>query len=408
MNLKIMALVLLSVIFAYEIFMDIIGYLSKNNPVPENVRDIYDEKEYKRWKEYHSEISRVSVISTVLSFVVNFLLILFDVYSYLAFGNNVYLCMITVVIAFVTIDTLLSAIFDYIYSMKIEEKYGFNKMTVKTFIMDKIKSYIIMLALVIGLMSLFILIHRHMGDYIILLFSGVMVALVFAIIFIYPKFSKIFNKFTPLEDGELKTKLTELLERNGYRIKQIQVMDASKRTSKANAYFSGYGKTKTIVLYDTLLSSMSTDEIVAIFAHELGHGLNKDTVKNSAISIIQMIVLVLLAFVTVKYDSIYPYFGFDSLNYGFALILVMLVEFPVISPVFLLVGCAVSRKAEYRADRQAVREGYGLQLIDSLKKLSRDSLSDLSPSEIEVKLSYSHPPLSDRIAAIEREMKKLN
>lgn len=406
MNFKILALIMLSVIFAYEIFLNIVEYSSKNNPIPENVKDIYDEKEYKRWKEYHSAISRVSVISTIVSFALNFMLIFFNFYSYFDFGNNPYLSMITIVTVFVTLDTLLSSIFDYIYSMKIDEKYGFNKMTFKTFVIDKIKSYIILTAVVIGLMCLFILIHRSMGDYIIFLFSGIMIALIFVIMFIYPKVSKVFNKFTPLEDGELREKLTGLLEKNGYRVKQIQIMDASKRTTKANAYFSGYGKTKTIVLYDTLMSSMSSDEIVAIFAHELGHGLNKDTVKNSAISVIQMIVLVLLAFATVKYDAIYPYFGFDSLNYGFALILVMLVEFPIISPVFLLLGCTISRKAEYRADRQAVREGYGLQLISSLKKLSRDSLSDLSPSKIEVKLSYSHPPLSERIAAIEREMKK--
>ena len=233
-----------------------------------------------------------------------------------------------------------------------------------------------------------------------------MVAFLFAVMFLAPIFSKLFNKFTPLEEGELRTKLTALLEKYGYHVKEIQVMDASKRSTKANAYFSGLGKTKTIVLYDTLIAAMTPDEIVAVFAHELGHGLHKDTLKNSVIGIAQMLLIVVLAWATVRAEAIYPAFGFAGRNYGFALLLVMLVESQIVMPLFSILAGAVSRKAEYRADAQAVQEGYGEALISGLKKLSKENLADLAPSKWEVLLTYDHPPLSQRIAAIEKEMKK--
>lgn len=225
----------------------------------------------------------------------------------------------------------------------------------------------------------------------------------FGIIFLAP-FISIFNKFTPLEEGELRDKLTALLEKNGYHVRKIQVMNASKRTTRANAYFTGIGKSKTIVLYDTLLNVMTPDEITAVFAHELGHGLHKDTLKNSVLGILQMVLLVVLTWLTVRTEAIYPQFGFDGLNYGFGLFLVMIIEMPIILPVFSLLRGYTSRKAEYRADAQAVKEGYGEDLISALKKLSKDNLADLAPSKIEVALTYSHPPLSARIEAIQKRV----
>ena len=178
-------------------------------------------------------------------------------------------------------------------------------------------------------------------------------------------------------------------------------MDASRRTTKSNAYFTGFGKMKTVVLFDTLVSSMTPDEICAVFAHEMGHGLHKDTLKNQIFSFIQMAVLAVLAWLTLRTPGVFEAFGFSGVNYGFALILIMSVEFALIAPLFGLLINAFSRRAEYRADAQAVSEGYGDALISGLKKLSRENLSDLAPSPLLVKLEYSHPTLSQRIAAIE-------
>ena len=404
MNFKVLALVCYCLVFCYDIFMSAVAYRSKNNPIPENVKDLYDAETYSKWQAYHRENSVVHIVSTVTSFLIYLVIIALDVMPHFAVSDNPYLSMITVLLFVLTLDTLVDAVFSYIYSMKIDEKYGFNKMTVKTFIADKIKAYIITTVLYIGLMSLFILIYESLGDWILLLFTGVLVAVLFVTMFLYPYFSRIYNKFTPLEEGELRTKLTALLEKNGYHVREIQVMDASKRTTKSNAYFSGYGKSKTIVLFDTLIETMTPDEIVAVFAHELGHGLHKDVVKNSFLSILNMLVIVVMAWLTVKTEAIYPDFGFAGRNYGFALLLVMLVEFPIISPIFSAAASAVSRRAEYRADAQAVKEGLGNELISALKKLSKDNLAHLSPSKIEVVMTYSHPPISLRVASIEKKM----
>lgn len=408
MNFKILALACYCVVFCYNMFMSAVAYRSKNNPVPENVKDLYDAETYSKWQAYHRENSLVRIVSEAVSFAIYFVLIAFDVLPLFAVSENPYVSMITVLLFSLTLDTLVDTVFSYIYSMKIDEKYGFNKMTLKTFIADKIKSYIISTALFIGLMSLFILIYESLGDWILLLFTGVLVAVLFTIMFLNPYFSRIYNKFTPLEEGELRTKLTALLEKNGYHVREIQVMDASKRTTKSNAYFTGYGKSKTIVLFDTLIETMTPDEIVAVFAHELGHGLHKDVLKNSILSVLNMLVVVVMAWLTVKTEAIYSDFGFAGRNYGFALLLVLLVEFPLISPIFSAAVSAVSRRAEYRADAQAVKEGFGSELISALRKLSKDNLAHLSPSKIEVFLTYSHPPISLRIASIEKKMSEQN
>lgn len=235
----------------------------------------------------------------------------------------------------------------------------------------------------------------------IVVFAAVMTVLALAISFLSPVLTKIFNKFTPLEDGDLKDKLTSLLEKHGYKVRAIQVMDASRRSTKSNAYFTGFGKMKTIVLYDTLVAQMTTDEICAVFAHEMGHGLHKDTLKNQIFSAVQMLLMAVLAWLTLRSPEIFRSFGFDGVNYGFAIVLIGF-ELALFSPVFSFLINAHSRKAEYRADRQAVQEGYGSALISGLKKLTRENFGDLSPDPLLVKLTYSHPTLSQRIAAIDR------
>ena len=189
---------------------------------------------------------------------------------------------------------------------------------------------------------------------------------------------------------------------HGYKVRGIKIMDASRRTTKSNAYFTGFGKMKTIVLYDNLVKNMTTDEICAVFAHEMGHGLHKDTLKNQILAFAQMAILSVLAWLTLRSEAIFTQFGFSTVNYGFAIILIVSVEFALISPLLGLLVNLHSRRAEYRADRQAVKEVYADALISALKKLARENFSDLAPSPIIVKLEYSHPTLSQRIDAIEK------
>ena len=405
MNYKLLALIILTVIYIYEMLLNVISMQSMNNPIPENVSDVYNPETYRKWREYKKEKSRLSVISDTVSFAISMLLIALDVYAAFAglFPKTPFMQM-TAVILLSAVSDLLLIPFSYYDTMAIEEKYGFNRSSRKTFWLDQLKGFLIgiLLSAVIG--SLLMWTHQALGDLLIIVFAGAMTLLLLAISFLYPVLSRIFNKFTPLEDGELKEKLTGLLEKHGYKVRAIQVMDASRRTTKSNAYFSGFGKMKTIVLYDTMIEQMTTDEICAVFAHEMGHGLHKDTLRNQMMSFLMMLVVGVLAWLTLRTPGIWPAFGFDSVNYGFAMILIMSVEFALISPLFGLLTNYLSRKAECRADAQAVQEGYGEALISGLKKLSRENFADLAPSPLLVRLEYSHPTLSQRIDAI-RKMK---
>ena len=403
MNFKLLALILLTIIFLYNLALNILHYRSSRNPIPENVKDIYDKETYSRWLAYHGEKSRMSIVSVIVSYVVNLVILSCDFYAWVAGDiGNVYLQTIVVLAVFNLVDLVATVVFTYIDTMVIDEKYGFNKTTLKTFCIDRLKEFVIAGVLMIGLMCLFTWIHRSLGDWILVLFSGILMAILLLFMVLYPKLSKVFNKFNPLEEGELRDKLTALLNKYGYTIKEIQIMNASERTTKSNAYFSGAGKTKTIVLYDNLVAAMTPDEICAVFAHEMGHGLHKDTLKNSLKSFLMVIVLVLLAWLTVRYPEIYADFGFAGVNYGFALILLMIVEFAFVSPALGLWTNASTRKAEYRADAQAVKDGYGEALISGLKKLSRDNFAHLAPDKLLVALEYSHPTLSQRIETIEK------
>ena len=403
MQYKTVTVVILSVVFLYHMLLRLIEYRSARNPIPLNVLDVYDLDTYKKWRAYHGEKCRLGAFSALAGFAVDLLLILPNLYAAFArlFPDTPFLQMLAVILLS-AVGVVFALPFEYYDTMGIEEKYGFNRSSKKTFWLDQLKSLLISLTLMTAVGSLLLGAHTWLGDWLIVVFAGAMTLLMLGISFLYPIFSKIFNKFTPLEDGELKEKLTGLLEKHGFKVRAIQVMDASRRSTKSNAYFTGFGKTKTIVLYDTMVQAMTADEICAVFAHEMGHGLHKDTLKNQLLSFVQMLFLGVLAWLTLRTPDIFAAFGFPGVNYGFALFLIMSVEFALIAPLFGLLVNWLSRRAEYRADAQAVEEGYGEALISALKKLTRENFGELAPSPLLVKLEYSHPTLSQRITAIEK------
>ena len=378
MNFKALTVAVMLVVYLYELFLDIVRYRSARNPIPQNVTDVYDTETYLKWKAYHGEKVRWGIFTKAASFVIDLALILFNAYAAFAasglFAENAYAQGIAVIILSALANLLLIP-FTWHDTMHIEEKYGFNRTGKKTFWGDQLKSFLIGLGLMCGISCLVTWAHGAMGDWLILALA---VILTLFILF-----------------------FTKLLEKNGYKVRAIQVMDASRRSTKSNAYFTGFGKMKTIVLYDTLVAAMTTEEILAVFAHEMGHGLHRDTLKNHILTFFQMLVLAVLAWATLRHPEIFRDFGFAGVNYGFAVILILSVEFALISPLFGLIISWFSRRAEYRADAQAVKEGYGDALISGLKKLARENFSDLAPSPILVLLEYSHPTLSQRISAIE-------
>ena len=405
---KIIAASIIGLYFLFTIFLHILKYRNRYSPIPDELKDVYDQETYLKWKEYSAEKIKIGIINTCVNFVIVMSLIISDVFALIVKDiSNVYVSAIVILAIYIGIDSIENTIFNYIYDMKIEQKYGFNRTSLKTFIIDQIKSLFISAILIIGLTCFFIFLHGALGDFIILVFSGVLFLFTIFISFIYPYISKIFNKFTSLEDGELRTALTKMLESHNYHVRDIKVMDASKRTTKSNAYFTGFGKTKTIVLYDNLLKVMTTNQIIAIFAHEMGHGIHKDTFKSSILSLLNITIIVVLTWLLVKFPENYYDFGYAGVNYGFAVILLINAVIPFVSTLLGFFTSYISRRAEYRADEQAVKEGYGEDLIEGLKNLFREDLGDLNPHPLIVLLSYSHPTLLQRMNHI-RELENRN
>ena len=405
MNFRLLIIAILLIHTIYSVVLNLFKRRSATNPIPDSVKDVYDDESYAKWRAYNAEHSRLNLISSIASGVVSLVLLLTNVYS--AFANLFPDGFVWKALAVVLLDTLVSEIvslgFSYYSTFVIEEKYGFNKSTIKTFVIDKIRGFVIGFVFMMFLAMLLGLLHKWLGDALIILFTVVMFLFGLLISFLFPIFSRIGNKFTSLEEGELRTKLTELLSSHGYKVRDIQVMDASRRTTKLNAYFAGIGGTKTIVLYDNLVNVMTPDEICAVFAHELGHGINRDVPKMQIMNIANFLIMAVLAWVSVSFPAMHSDFGFANgeINYGFAIVLTGLF-LSLTNPISSMMINAYSRKAEYRADRQAVKEGYGEPMIVALKKLARENFAELAPTRISVLLEYSHPPLADRISAVEK------
>jgi len=404
MNWKALVLIVFTIVSAYQMILHFIQYRSAGNPTPENVKDVYDKETYQRWKKYSGEKCRLQIFSTLIAWVVTSVLLLSNAYAAFAglFPQSVYVQLIAVLAFEAVISTVFGAVTGYVDQMIIEQKYGFNRSTMKTFVIDQVRSLLIEIILSVVLVSILAALHRALGDWMVLLFAAVVFGITLLISFLYPIFSRLGNKFVPLEEGELKDRLTKLLTSHGYHVKAIEVMDASRRTTKSNAYFTGFGHMKTIVLYDNLINTMTPDEICAVFAHELGHGLNKDVLKQQVMNMGNLLIMAVMAWLAVSFPQVHQAFGFESVNYGFAYILLGTVMLSLVQPITGMLMSAYSRFAEFRADRQAVKEGYGEALVSGLKKLARENFAHLAPSKILVVLEYSHPPLSARIEAIEK------
>ena len=406
MIVKIIVMMVLVMSSIYSIVLNIVKYRSANNPIPDVVSDVYDSETYLKWKRYSAEHCRLNFIFEIVSCISALLLLGFNAYAWFAdlMPASAYFA---VIILEIVVGMLIDTVRNYISTMVIEQKYGFNRSSVKTFIFDCIRNTILTFCLSSMLVCIIWLLHSRLGDWMLLLFVVAVFCFFLLTAFLSPVFMRIGNKFVPLEEGELKDRLMALLTKHGYKVKAIKVMDASRRTTKLNAYFTGFGKLKTIVLYDNLVNSMTTDEICAVFAHEMGHGLHKDVLKGQIENIGNIFLMSVVVWLVAREPSLYSAFGFEYLNYGFTYILAG-IALGLLNPLTSMIRNARSRAAEYRADKQAVSDGYGEAMITSLKKLARDNFSHLAPSRLDVIMEYSHPPLARRIEQVQREINKMN
>ena len=373
--------------------------------IPQAFEGIIDEKELGKINQYTIDNTHFSTVQTIVSSIVFLLIILSGILPWLTEA----LTGINYVMAgliFFAVPGLLAAIvslpFDYYHSFVIEERYGFNTKTLKIWITDLIKALVLSLILGAILLSSVLLMIKYTGEIWWIWACAVFLGFQLLMTVLYPTvIAPIFNKFTPLEDPDLVKKIEVLAESEGLGISGIYQMDATKRSRHTNAYFSGLGKTKRIVLYDSLIQSHDEEELLSVLAHEIGHLKKNHIKKQFVITCLISILLFYLASKIITWDVIFHSFGFSLMPAYAGLFLVGVLWEPVgffLSPIAM----ATSRKFEREADLYAFQILKTAEpFIRALKKMAKDNLSNLRPNRLYVWFNYSHPPLLERIKRLE-------
>lgn len=404
-----MILVIVLGVFMVEAFLLYLNYKQKDLDLPENVRDIYDEERYQKWRNYSAENTRLLFLKRAVNLVLILVFLFAGIFSWLeGIASNITDSLLLKTLVFLgiyeTFNVLVSLPFSYVQTFGIEERYGFNNTSKKTFVFDKLKSFLLMLVFGGGLVALLFQVYsaftENLALFILIAWASVMLIMITFSYLYTSVFIKIFNKIEPLEEGDTRSKIEALAKQIGFKVKAISKMDASKRSTKLNAFFSGYGKQKEIVLFDTLLEKMSDEEILSVLAHEFAHGKHKDVPRMFAEQAVQIgLYMGLFAFV-LESSALFHAFGITDGFFGFGLVIFALFIRPL-DFLFGLLTSHLSRKAEYRADQFSVKMLGKESMISALKLLARESLSDLHPHPWYVSVYYSHPPMSLRIGAIE-------
>lgn len=381
--------------------------------LPDELKDVYDDEEYRKSQLYKKENTRFSLYSSTFSLVIMVVAILLGLFglldSYLSDRIESYYLLVLLFFGILMfVSDLLSTPFDLWDTFKIEEKYGFNKTTPRTFIFDKLKGWLLMIIIGGGILLLITWLYNVTGRYFWLMAWGAITLFSLIMNMFYSNLIvPLFNKQTPLEEGELRDAIESFASKVGYDLKNIYVIDGSKRSSKANAYFTGLGPKKRIVLYDTLINDLTTEEIVAVLAHEIGHYKKKHSLSGMILGIIQTGIMLYLFSLFVAIPELSQALGGETASFHIGLIAFAILY----TPLSMLLGIFVnlfSRKNEYQADAYAAKQYGAKPLISGLKKLSKNSLSNLTPHPLYVFFHYSHPPLLQRIAKMEGHNHKKN
>ena len=390
--------------FLFSTGLEYINHLNWKDVIPNDLKDYYKPEKYKKAREYSIRKNKISLISSLFSFTLIIGLLCFNGYGYINdFSLNYNSSYIQSGIFFLIlylISSMISIPFSYYNTFVIEEKFGFNKTTKKTFFLDIIKSFII--TIIIGSILLFpsiYLFETLESGFWIWLWAGVSALMIFINMFYTDLIVPIFNKLTPLDNGDLRKKIEGYSSKVGYLLKNIYVIDGSKRSTKANAFFSGLGPKKTIALYDTLIEKHTDDELVAVLAHEVGHYKKKHIFSGLLLTIIQLGITVFFLEFCLKQPEISYALGGNEMSFHLGLIGFSF----IFSPISLISGIFMnylSRKNEFEADSYAKETYSGEHLSLALKKLSVDSLSNIYPHPAYVFIHYSHPPLIKRLEAL--------
>lgn len=389
--------------FIFEKYLDYLNTTTMSNVLPDELKGIYDEGKYKKQQEYQRENQRFGLLTSTFSFILTLAMFLFYGFAFVdnmawGFTANAIVAALFFFGLIMFVSDLLSLPFSVYDTFVIEEKYGFNKTTPKTFVFDTIKGWLIGALLGGGLLAIIILIYQKTQN-MFWIYAWLLVSAfsVFMAMFYSNLIVPLFNKQTPLEKGELRDAIQQFSDRVGFKLDNIFVIDGSKRSTKANAYFTGFGSKKRIVLYDTLIKEMEIEELVAVLAHEIGHYKKKHVIQGLVISLFQTGILLFIFSLLINNENLSKALGVEVPNFHIGL-----VAFGILySPVSFVLGIfmnLLSRKNEYQADAFAAQNYQPAALASALKKLSVQNLSNLTPHKTYVFFHYSHPTLLQRLA----------
>jgi len=377
-----------------------------SDTLPEKLKGICPEEEYRKSQLYDKDNKKLSLWSSTFNLAVILAMIIAGGFSVVdgfarIFSTNLIAVSLIFFLIIGLASDLINIPFSWYDTFVIEKKYGFNTMTVRTFITDHIKSWFIALLVGIPVLGLITWFYYKTGPA-FWLYAWILITIfsVFMNYFYSELIVPLFNKQTPLGDGSQRNKIEEFASKTGFRLKNIYLIDGSKRSTKSNAYFSGFGKKKRIVLFDTLLKDLTEDEVVAVLAHEIGHYRKKHILIGLLSSIVLTGLMLFLFSLVVDNPKLSQALGAESSSFHLGLIVFGILY----SPLSLLIGLVsniISRKNEFSADRFVKDNFNGAALGDALKKLSVKNLSNMMPHPVYVFFHYSHPPLLRRLEKLE-------
>lgn len=401
-------LAILGIVTISYLFSQVLEYINlkaQRKDIPAEIEAFYEREKYLKSLRYNRELTKFSFLTSGIGFLTSLIMLLAGGFGWIdsllrPLIQNETILALAFFGAIAIASDLLTLPFQWYRTFVIEEKYGFNKTTIKTFITDKLKGYVLG-ALVGGtLLSVLIFLMRSLGESFWVWFALIAAAFILFInVFYTSLILPLFNKLTPLPEGDLKMAIEDFSKKVNFPLDHIYVIDGSKRSNKANAFFSGIGKKKKIVLYDTLIQNHSTDELVAVLAHEVGHYKKKHIVWSYVLSVVQIVFMLFVLSRMVFNENLSLALGGSQL----AIHLNLLAFGILFSPISGLTGLfmsMLSRKNEFEADAYARQTFSGVALSNALKKLSVDNLSELYPHPLYVFFHYSHPPLLQRLKAL--------
>ena len=410
-------------------FLEFIDYKARKKnggTLPKELQEIpaanvFDQEKLKKISEYENAKYFAWIPSSVCNLVLDFALIFFGFYPFIfdkiclisGFPSSIgscFVCFFLFMIISSIPGEILSIPFSLYREFVVEKRFGFSKMTFKLWIIDYLKEGIlsIILSALLTIVASIFFVKCPSSWWFIL--AAVLICFTFIMQIIYPKFiAPLFNKFSPLEEGELKEKLSDLLQKTGFVSDGIFIMDASKRSGHSNAYFTGFGKSKRIVLFDTLTKTLTADELVAVLGHELGHFKLKHILKRLIFTIPLEFVLLFALYKLAQFTDLYTGFGFANItaqnvsSVQFIGLFLAILIYGSISEIISPITNIFSRKDEYEADKFSVEHCNNKEdLISALIKLNSDNLSELLPPKLYVFWNFSHPTLIERIAALKK------